>query len=207
MSALRLLTAHACRPPDAESRPSHRPQHLALRTVRKRRIGQNPAERLQRGVTQQAAGEGEHAGYPQPTCVLARYVDDDACDPSSASSIRRTRPIGKPANVRSMPTVTPSESSAIRTRRCDSSNAPRAYNRYTTVPAISSNSSANSSAALNSRFLADGEAAEGCSFIAGCTDLSSSYRSATPLRSAGSSQKYEPGFALPRSSQRARERS
>ncbi len=46
--------------------------------------------------------------------------------PSSVSSMRRTRPIGNPENVRFMPTATPSESSTISTSCCDSSNAPRA---------------------------------------------------------------------------------
>ena len=49
--------------------------------------------------------------------------------PSSASSTRRTRPIGKPAKVMSMPTLTPSESSATSTRRWVASKAPRAYSR------------------------------------------------------------------------------
>ena len=49
--------------------------------------------------------------------------------PSAPSSMRRTRPIGKPAKVRSMPTTTPSESSAISTSSWVGSNAPRAYSR------------------------------------------------------------------------------
>ena len=46
--------------------------------------------------------------------------------PVSASSTRRTRPIGKPENVMSMPTTTPSESSAISTSVCVGWKTPRA---------------------------------------------------------------------------------
>jgi hypothetical protein len=46
--------------------------------------------------------------------------------PSGASSMRRTRPMGKPEKVMSMPTRTPSESSATSTSRCVASNVPRA---------------------------------------------------------------------------------
>ncbi len=47
--------------------------------------------------------------------------------PVSASSTWRTRPIGKPANVMSMPGMTPVESSATSVRRWVGSNTPRAY--------------------------------------------------------------------------------
>ena len=58
--------------------------------------------------------------------------------PVSASSTRRTRPIGKPEKVMSMPTTTPSESSVTSTRFCVGSKTPRAYSRYSAEPAISS---------------------------------------------------------------------
>ena len=47
--------------------------------------------------------------------------------PSSRSTMRRTRPIEKPENVRSMPTLTPSALSTTSVRRCVGSNTPRAY--------------------------------------------------------------------------------
>ncbi len=46
--------------------------------------------------------------------------------PSSCKSMRRTRPIGKPANVRSVPMPTPSALSVIRIRLCVASKTPRA---------------------------------------------------------------------------------
>jgi hypothetical protein len=70
--------------------------------------------------------------------------------PSALSSMRRTRPIGKPAKVTSMPTTTPSESSACRYSVCVDSKAPRAYIRYSAAPATSTTISASSRAALNS---------------------------------------------------------
>src|SRR5690554_2634879 len=71
--------------------------------------------------------------------------------PSSASSMRETRPMEKPAKVMSMPTTTPSESSETSTRRCVFSNTPRAYITYSAEPATSSTSNISSRAALNSR--------------------------------------------------------
>ena len=49
--------------------------------------------------------------------------------PSGDSSMRPTRPTGKPAKVMSMPTTTPSESSASSTSCWVRSKAPRAYMR------------------------------------------------------------------------------
>ena len=46
--------------------------------------------------------------------------------PSLCRSMRRTRPIGKPEKVKSMPTSTPSESSETSTRVWVFSNTPRA---------------------------------------------------------------------------------
>ena len=46
--------------------------------------------------------------------------------PWPSSTMFCTRPIGKPENVKSMPTCTPSESSVISTRRWVFSNTPRA---------------------------------------------------------------------------------
>jgi hypothetical protein len=46
--------------------------------------------------------------------------------PSSLSAMRRTRPIGNPENVRSMPMLTPSALSAISVSRCVASKTPRA---------------------------------------------------------------------------------
>ena len=71
--------------------------------------------------------------------------------PSAASSMRCTRPTGKPENVRSMPTTTPSESLAVSTSRCVGSNAPRAYSRYTPEPTISTKVNSSSAAALSCR--------------------------------------------------------
>ena len=71
--------------------------------------------------------------------------------PVSASSMRRTRPMGKPENVMSMPTTTPSESSAVSTRVCVGSNAPRAYSRYRPDPTINASVNSSSIAAFSSR--------------------------------------------------------
>ena len=46
--------------------------------------------------------------------------------PSSPSDMRLTLPIGKPENVKSIPTPTPSAFSATSVRRCVASNTPRA---------------------------------------------------------------------------------
>src|SRR5665647_377039 len=85
--------------------------------------------------------------------------------PSSASSMRCTRPIGKPENVRSMPTTTPSESSAINTSFWVASNAPRAYSTYRAEPQTSSSMKSINSLALSSRLppscASDGAAGSG----------------------------------------------
>src|SRR3990167_4409328 len=71
--------------------------------------------------------------------------------PSGASSMRRTRPMGKPENVMSMPTTTPSESSAVSTSVCVGSKEPRAYRRYRADPTISARVNTISATALSSR--------------------------------------------------------
>ena len=102
-------------------------QHLAFRIGGQRRVAQHAAECAQAGIAHHAALDGEDAGGAQPGGVLARHVDQDAGFAVGASSMRCTRPIGKPEKVRSMPTSTPSESSATSTSRCVLSNTPRAY--------------------------------------------------------------------------------
>ena len=67
--------------------------------------------------------------------------------PCSASSMRLTRPMGKPEKVMSMPTTTPSESSAVRYSFCVASKAPRTHIRYSTEMAMSSAMKISSSAA------------------------------------------------------------
>src|SRR5258706_2235695 len=54
--------------------------------------------------------------------------------PSSPRSMRLTRPIGKPAKVRSMPMLTPSAFSEIRVSFWVASNTPRAQSTYRTKP-------------------------------------------------------------------------
>jgi len=71
--------------------------------------------------------------------------------PLSASSIRRTRPIGKPENVMSMPTITPSESSEVSTSCWVCSNTPRANITYSTKPTMVSATVVNKTRALRSR--------------------------------------------------------
>ena len=76
--------------------------------------------------------------------------------PSSASSMRRTRPIGKPENVMFMPTTTPSESSDTSTSFWLLSNKPRAYITYSAAATINVNMKPSSSTALNSRWSGTG---------------------------------------------------
>ena len=82
--------------------------------------------------------------------------------PSAASSMRLTRPIGKPENVRSMPTMTPSESSATSTSSCVLSNTPRAYITYSKKPSTKPLTTISSRMALRStRAIAEGESGGG----------------------------------------------
>jgi len=89
--------------------------------------------------------------------------------PSLARSMVRTRPMGKPENVMSMPTLTPSESSATSTSRCVASNAPRAYSRYSTEPTMSAAVKNSSTVAFSRRCATGGRGwavSVGGSFIA-----------------------------------------
>ena len=82
--------------------------------------------------------------------------------PSSESSIRRTRPIGKPENVKSIPTITPSESSAINITCWVLSNTPRAYITYASETQIIVTIKTTRASALNSIF---GGGVEDCSEV------------------------------------------
>ena len=70
--------------------------------------------------------------------------------PSALSSMRRTRPIGKPEKVRSMPAITPSESSASKINSCCGSNTPRAYITYSKNPSTNAVTSMSKKMALRS---------------------------------------------------------
>ena len=68
--------------------------------------------------------------------------------PSSPSSMRLTRPMGKPEKVMSMPTATPSEFSATSSNCWFSSNMPRAVMTKITKATISASVTSSNAAAL-----------------------------------------------------------
>ena len=78
---------------------------------------------------------------------LLRDVDQDAHFAVLIHSMWFTRPMANPEKVRSIPTCTPLGSSAMSTRRCVTSNAPRVQHD-TMAPATSARNTVDEQAGL-----------------------------------------------------------
>jgi hypothetical protein len=100
-------------------------QHGAHGTGGQRWVGQDAAVRADVGAPHHAAHQREHAGLAQPVRVFLGHIHHDAGVAGFGQFNAAHAADGKAENVMSMPTTTPSESSAVSTRVCVGSNAPR----------------------------------------------------------------------------------